>query len=447
MKTQIQGPKTNLIFKGARQLQNNPFDYLMQLNEEYPNIAQLHLLHKRILHINHPEYVKEVLQTNQKHYVKSSQYKPLKEVLGDGLITSENPLWAKQRKTIQPIFHKQSINQLFDIMESCVDSLVIDLKKRVDKGENHINISQVFMDITLRIIAMAIINRSIDGETNILAISDYVRYFIRAVNVRSMSAISLPLWLPTPSNLTYTRKRRELNDIIQNIISGRKTDESAQVDLLQMLLEMRYEDGSSISDSLLVDEIKTMILAGHETTAVSLSWLFYLLSHAPEKYQTLVKEVDSHASKKWSAEQIFQLPYLTNCFHEGMRIVPPVWFIGKRNVQETSIGEYAIPKNTDVFVNIYQLHHHPDYWERPDDFIPERWEGEAKIEKHAYIPFAAGQRMCMGNHFALMEAYIIIAKMLQYFRFEAVNDNVPIKNAGVTLRMKEDLYLKVTRRD
>lgn len=445
MKTNIQGPKTNLIFKGARALQNNPFDYLMQLNVQYPNIAQLYLLHKRILHINHPEYVKEVLQTNQKHYIKSSQYKPLKDVLGNGLITSENPIWAKQRKTMQPVFHKQSINQLFDIMDACVDALVARLKERIDQGETHINISQVFMDITLRIIAMTIINRSIDGEQNVKAISDYVRYFVRAVNVRSMSAFSLPLWIPTPSNLAYTRNRRALDQTIQTIISGRK-NETAQVDLLSMLLEMRYEDGSSISDELLIDEIKTMILAGHETTAVSLSWLFYMLLQKPEVMSKLIAEVDAFASGKWTVDTIFQMPYLKNCFHEGMRVIPPVWFIGKQNVQETTVGEFLIPKNTDVFINIYQLHHHPDYWEKPDDFIPERWENDAKIYKHAYIPFAAGQRMCMGNHFALMEAYLIIAKMLQHFHFEAVNNKEPTKDAGVTLRMKEDFYIKVKHR-
>jgi cytochrome P450 len=433
----IPGPKYNTFIKGASEMQKSPLEYIQKMDKTYPGIAGWKLLHLTIVHLSDPKLIRAVLQTNQKQYIKNTAYEQLKLILGNGLVTSEGDFWRRQRKMIQPSFHKQSVYNFFTAMLECTDEMVNEWKEKL-KTKNEIDFSQEMMTITLQIIGKTML--STDVKTEAKNVGSSLSYLLKAIDQRATQALNLPLWIPIPSNLKFKNERKVLDDIIYKIIAERRKSNEKKEDLLDMLMESRYEDtGEAMPDNLLKDELMTIFLAGHETTASALSSTFYLISQHPKVYEKLKKEIDEVVGKGEMTFQHFQqLKYTKACLNEAMRLYPPVWMIGRKALKDNIVGDYLIKKNTDILISPYIVHHHPNYWKNPEAFDPDRWETEEvkEMDKFAYFPFAAGPRMCIGNNFALFEADIIITKVIQNFSFEYLGQVPPPMDPSITLRVK-----------
>lgn len=441
--SEIPGPKLNLIIKGSDALQNTPFEYLTELNELYPDIARLKAVHLDIVQITNPDYIRQVLQTDQKNYTKSVQYEQLKLILGEGLVTSEGDMWKKQRKLIQPAFHRQQIASFFDIMVDCTNEMLNEWKVAPNST---IDLSEHMMKITLQIIGKTMLSKDVKSTST--EVDKALTFIIRAVNKRTMKALNLPMWLPLPKHLEFEKNVKVLDKIIYDIINERKIHGHGNGDLLDMLMQSKYEDtGEPMPDKLLKDEVMTIFLAGHETTANALSWTMYLLSQNPECIKKIRAEVDRVTQgEEITLAHLQQLEYTRACLSEGMRIYPPVWLIARKAIVDTSLGEYEIPAGTNVFITPFLVHMREDLWDKPEEFWPERWftDEVKKMDKFAYFPFAAGPRMCIGNTFALMESELILAKMIQAFDFEYLSNVAPEKDPTVTLRVKNEIPMKLT---
>jgi cytochrome P450 len=433
----IPGPKHNAFIKGASEMQKSPLVYMQKMDEAYPGIANWKLLHLNIIHLSDPKLIRAVLQTNQKQYVKNTAYKQLKLILGNGLVTSEGELWRRQRKLIQPSFHKQSVYNFFNTMLASTNEMVNEWKEKL-KTKKEIDFSQEMMGITLQIIGKTMLSADVKMEAK--NVGNSIAYLLKAIDQRAMKAINLPLWMPLPSHFKFKSERKVLDDIIYKIISERRKTKEKKDDLLDMLMESRYEDtGEAMPDELLKDELMTIFLAGHETTASALTSTFYLISQHPKVYEKLKKEIDEVVGKEEMTFRHFQqLKYTKACLNEAMRLYPPVWMVGRRALEDNMVGDYLIKKDTDILISPYIVHHHPDYWKNPETFDPDRWETEEvkEMDKFTYFPFAAGPRMCIGNNFALFEADIIITKIIQNFSFEYLGQIPPPMDPSITLRVK-----------
>lgn len=440
----IPGPKGNAIFGGAGDMQKNPLTFLVNMDKNYPGIANWQLLHLNLVLISDPKLIRAVLQTNQKQYIKNSAYKQLELLLGQGLVTSEGDLWKRQRKLIQPSFHKQSINSMFDGMLSCTNEM-IDEWKASEKKSDQIDFAEEMMKITLQIIGKTMLSTDVKATAGSVNVS--LSYLLKAIDHRATRALNLPLWVPVSAHLRFKKERKVLDEIIYGIINERRKTGPKNGDLLDMLMASKYEDtGEHMPDNLLRDEVMTIFLAGHETTAAALAWTFYLISQNEEVYKKLKKEInDVVGTGEITFQHMQQLKYSKACLNESMRLFPPVWAIGRRALEDNMVGDYLIKKDTDILISPYIVHRDPQYWSNPDIFNPDRWEtDEVKdMDKFAYFPFAAGPRMCIGNNFALLESDIIIAKVIQNFDFKFAGKAAPIVKPTLTLRVKDGMPMKV----
>ncbi len=442
----IPGPKNNLVSRGS-EFKKQPLDFMVSIMKEYPSIAEIKILHRTLVFISDPKLVRDILQTNQKHYSKSSIYEHLKLLLGEGLVTSEGEMWKRQRKLIQPSFHKQYINNMFDTMLACTNEMLEEWKVKAEKGESF-DIWEETKAVTLQIIGKTML--STDVKTEARPISTSLAYMGGAIKDKSVKLINFPLWVPTPSNMAFKSHRKVLDEIIYKIIGERKKSGNTKGDLLDMLMESRYEDtGEAMPDKLLRDELMTIFIAGHSTTATALAWTFYLISQNKDVYEKLKKEIDEVVGdSEITFQHLQQLKYTKACFNEGMRLYPPVWLFGRLADRDNKVGDYIIKKGTDVLISPFIVHRNEDYWTDPETFNPDRWETEEVkgMDKFAYFPFAAGPRMCIGNNFALLEADIVIAKIIQRFEFDYVGEASPVIEASTTLRVKDGIFMKIKSR-
>lgn len=441
---EIQKFKGNTFFSSGNAMRKNPLQFLINLDKTNPESVHLKFLHLHVVHISDPKLIRDILQTNQKYYIKNLMYVHLKLLLGEGLVTSEGQLWKRQRKMIQPSFHKQHINNLFDEMLSCTNEMIKEWKVEAQQG-GKIDFAPEMMKITLQIIAKTMLSADFKTEAKSVGVS--LTFLLKALEERVLRGINLPLWVPTPANTEFKNKRKVLDTLIYKLISDRRKTGHQKGDLLDMLMESRYEDtGEAMPDNLLRDELMTIFLAGHETTAAALTWTFYLIAKHPEVYKKLKKEVKEVVGDgELTFQHLQQLKYTKACFNESMRLYPPVWVIGRRATEDNMMGDYLIKKDTTVLISPYIVHRHPDYWKNPEVFDPERWETEEvkKIDKFAYFPFAAGPRMCIGNNFALLEADIILTKVIQHFDFNYVGESEPVMEPTLTLRVKDGMPMQI----
>lgn len=264
------------------------------------------------------------------------------------------------------------------------------------------------------------------------------------------SPIPLPPPIPTPANLRLARAVRDLDQIIYRVIKERRASAAEGNDLLGLLLASRdQDDGSALNDRELRDELMTMMLAGHETTANTLAWTLYALARAPEARARLEAELDALNGAQLGAASLASLPYTAQVIKEAMRLYPPVFMVARRTTRAVEIGPYRLGRGSVVFINIMGMHRRPDIYADPERFDPDRFspEREKRLPKHAYLPFSGGPRVCIGNHFAMMEAQLILATWLRRLRFELLDPKQQVDfEALITLRPKAGLPLRVLER-
>jgi len=415
---------------------------LLGVAKTHPEVVTMPLgLARRILTMSSPALANEVLATKQRAFVKSAGLSIfLRPVLGDGLLTSERETHERQRRLLAPAFAPKRIAAYARTMQERAGRFVVSLRdgQRLDLAES-------MMELTLEIVGKTLFDAEVVSDAGVVgeALTTAMEVAIGQLG----SFVPVPPMIPSPGNSRYRRAVRRLDDVVYRVIRDRRTAGGDRGDVLSVLLDARDEDGTSMTDRQVRDEAMTLFIAGHETTANALSWAFYLLARHPEVRSTMETELDAlgHAP---TFEDLKRLPYTLAVFKETMRLYPPAYLLGRRAVEDVVIGDHLVKRNTIVFVNIIGIHRRADLWPDPERFDPQRFlrEKDKTLPRCAYMPFGAGPRVCIGNHFALMEGHLLLATIAGRARFE-LTSQVPVEvDPLVTLRPKGGIDVRAELR-
>jgi cytochrome P450 len=422
-----------------------PIQRLFEITEACGDVARLRFPVKpRIAHLlRHPDHVRHVLVDNAKNYGKQTRgYAKLRGILGSGLVTSEGDFWKRQRRIANPAFHRERIARFSELMVNCTGQMLGGWSEHIASGKPF-DVSREMMGLTLRVIGLTMLSTDVEGQSSAVgdAVDELLHITIRRIN----DVFGWPEWVPTGENRSYRRARRTLDRIVNDMIAGRRRSSEDKGDLLSMLMSARDpETGEGMSDTQLRDEVMTVFVAGHETTANALTWTLFLLSRHPDAQKTLRQEVDQVlGDRPPKLEDLERLVFTEKVVKESMRLVPPVWIIARSAIEDDVIGGYRIPKGTWVFFSPYLTHHDPRFWENPEGFDPSRFSAEEEAKRHrsAYFPFAFGPRKCIGEAFAMMEARLILASIVQRVRLELAPGRLIELDPTVTLRPKGGLWM------
>ncbi len=396
---------------------NSDVRNVLKLRATYGDIIRLKIGSDDVYLLTHPDMAEQVLQMNNRNYIKGDLLEKLREVAGNGLFTSEGEFWRKQRRMMQPAFHRTLIAGFGDMMVDETDALIERWAGHAASGESF-RIDGDITGLTLTIVAKALFTTSMTPD-DLTTVTETIGPLLEEVNRRQRRPFDLREKLPTAENRAFDHNLERANALIHRIIDNRRQHPGDYKDLLQMLMDMRDEDtAEGMSDQQLRDEVITLFVAGHETTATALSWAFMLLSEQSTARVELQKEVDTVlAGRRPTADDYPNLPYTLAVFEETMRLYPPVTMIPRTLLDTDTLGGYAVPKGASVVINTYALHHHPDFWENPEGFDPTRFFPENTKGRHqfAYVPFSRGPRFCIGEPFAKLEATMVLARMTQKF--------------------------------
>jgi cytochrome P450 len=423
-------------FAGAvRELVRSPHRFFLKLTREYGDIVQYRVTPEPAYLINHPDFVQHVLVSNGRNYNKDTHLNKymLQAITGQGLLTSENPLWRQQRRLIQPAFHQKSLVKFVSLIQDATSQTLARLSTYAATNEPF-DMAQEMMQLTLNIVSRALFGYDIDQQASLVG-----------------EAINTLIEIAKPKQQRFQEMLKVLDEVVYNIIQQRRQQpHSEQLDLLDMLIQARYaETGEGMSDQQIRDEVMSLLVAGHETTANTLSWLWYLLAQHPAVVAKIEAEIDGLLDCRFPTISDFpRLTYSNKVIKESMRLYPSAWSISRRALADDNIGGYHIPAGAIVALSPYTLQRHPTFWPEPETFDPERFAPEQEVRRHryAYIPFGAGARKCIGDQLALMESIIILPMTLQKFRLQLVPNHPIEEHALVTLRPKYGIMMTATNR-
>lgn len=437
-------PKGQFLIGHLNGFKTDPIQFMMDAAADHGDIVLFKLLHKKIYFLNHPDYVKHVLLTNHKNYHKSPGYKPLRLLGGMGIFTSDGEQWMKQRKLYQPAFSFDSIKSYSACVLENAEQLAKFWQKSAENGAS-VNVSKDMMKITMGIISETLFSNRIEFESHLW---EAITYALEWINDRALkNPFVLPANWPTAKNRKFHASVAALNEVIYAVIAEKKRNNTNPTDLLSRFMNPGGEL-QGLNPTELRDEIMTIFIAGHETSANVLMWVFYELSRNEAIQERLAEEVKKLGNRSLNFEDLHQLEYTGQVLNETMRLYPPVWHLGRMNLAPDSIGGYELPAGSHVRMSPLVLHRHPDFWEDPNTFNPDRFSKEAikSQDPYQFIPFGAGPRLCAGRNFAMMEMVLILATLSQKFKFSLLEDKKIEMGPLMTLRPKEDVILKLSLR-
>ena len=395
-----------------------------------------------------PEYVQHILVDNVRNYSKRTRgYEALRLLLGNGLVTSEGEFWKRQRRIAQPAFHHRRIAGFADAMASLTQDTADRWHAHAKQSGEPLDVAHEMTDLTLRIVSRTLLSAPIDdANASIGSAVDRMNSFAREMMT---NPLAIPAWVPTRRNREFHRLAGQLDAIVRGIIEQRRRTGEDPGDLLSMLMAAEdSETGERMTDDQLRDEVMTIFLAGHETTANSLSWTLLLLSEHPDVRRRLQAELDEVLGGRTPTfEDLPKLAYCKAVVSESMRLYPPAWSIGRRAEVEDVIDGYRIRKNSLIILSPWVTHRSPALWDNPEGFDPDRFGPDApKRHRYAYFPFGGGARMCIGNNFAMMEAELVLATLLSQLDVELVPGGRPKPDAFITLQPHGGLHMFVRPR-
>ena len=438
------GPKGRFLLGSLIEVSRDWLGFYKSCAEEYGDVVRIHLAHVPVYLVVHPRDIETVLVTNAGNFTKSADYRALARVLGRGLLTSEGEFWKRQRSLIQPAFHRQNILAYAEVMTRAAGRMLDSWKENGPR-----NIHEDLMRVTLEIVAQCLYSAEVtDAAERVGKAMDVVTgSFIRNASLAMLFSFDVPVVLARRE----WRAIRELNEIIGSIIRRRRSSEQPREDLLDMLLRVRDADGKPMSDAQLRDEVMTLFLAGHETTAIALSWACYLITQDPHIETKLAEELQTVLGDRVpTPEDLPRLRYTEMVLKEALRLYPAVWGIGRKAVEECELGGYRVPAGSNIFILQWRTQRDPRFFPDPERFDPERWRDDpvrsGKIPRFAYFPFGGGPRVCVGASFAMMEATLLLAMIQQKYHLEIFPGHPIEVFASVTLRPKYGIRVIPQRR-
>ena len=443
------GPHINLPLALAAQMLPRllPFDPLafgLDIAREYGDIVYYHVGPLHVYQLTHPDLARQVLVEQPEKFHKAQLIKrAFRPFAGEGLLTSDGALWRQQRRLMQPAFHPAQLTTYGAAMVEHALRMV----EAVEDGRV-LEINEAMARLTLGIVVKCLFGADFMREAE--KVSRLMVEVLDAANRRLNSVLLVPSWVPTWRNLREKRALATLDGMIQALITARRTSDRKPDDLLSVLLAAVDEDsGAGMSDRQLRDEMMTLFLAGHETTAAALTWTWYLLSQHPAVEARLVGELQQVlGGRAPTVADLPNLPYTEMVVREAMRLYPPAPGVAREPIEDVKIGGYDVPKGSLISVNIYALHRDPRFFEDPERFDPDRFSNawDERIPRYAYFPFGGGPRVCIGNGFAMMEARLILATLAQrcQLSLEPGQQVVPIQL--VTVRPKNGVRMRLKMR-
>ena len=430
------------VYANARRILKNPLPFHRENFEKYGDTfaVQINFGKKRSVFTRDREFAQHILQKNQRKYYKSKlQTEDLAKYIGNGLLTSNGDFWKQQRRLIQPAFHKKKLETLLSTIR---ETIIKELENYT--SDSFLDIYPYMSDLAFKVVAKALFNTEMENEIKRL---QYITESAQQMLIKELRQPYKKWWFnlngSIEKNIRLTDKSRV---ILNRIIERRKNSGKEHDDLLDMLLNARYDDGSAMSNKQLIDEILVLFTAGHETTANALTFTLALLAKHPDSLQKVYNEtIAVHKKHSDPLMQVKSLSYTKQCIEEAMRLYPPAYITDRVNIEDDEFNGVKYPKNTLMLISFYELHRNKDFWVAPDTFNPDRFNTEHKKEHSGwYFPFGAGPRMCIGNNFAMYEMILAVSEIVKQFHLSLRNEEIDIKPL-ITMR-PENIYLKFNAR-
>lgn len=433
------------LLGSASPMLHDPLGFLLATHREGEVVGMRFVFANAYL-VYHPDDVKRVLQENHFNYNKDVfTYHILRPALGAGLFTNDGDSWLHQRRLMQPAFHHKRLANYLTLMTDSANSLLDRWEAHLQANEP-LDVSEEMMGLALGIVGQALFSIDLAHETS--AVGQAVTTLVKLLGDYVYAPFP-PLGVPTPRNRHMQAAIHELDVVVSSIIKERRADGADTGDLLSMLLQARDEQtGEGMSDQQVRDEVMTLLLAGHETTANALTWTWYLLSQHAEAEDCLHAElVTVLGGAEPTLERLPQLSYTAMVVQEALRLYPPIWVLSRKALADDELGGYHIPQGSMVILSPYATHRHPAFWEQPEVFDPERFTPEhvAARPHFAHFPFGGGPRQCIGASFALMEMQAVLATVAQRFRLRLAPGALVSPEAKITLRPRYGMPMTLER--
>jgi cytochrome P450 len=442
-RTRPPGPKGSLILGVMPEFNRDILAFITRCRD-YGDVVRARFFYVTCYFLYNPDDIEYVLSTNAKNFIKSMSVRSnfFHRLIGNGLLTSEGDFWRRQRRLAQPAFHRQRISAYGDTMVEYAERMISSWRE----GETR-DIHRDMMRLTLEIVAKTLFNADVSGDADRVGtiLSEIVKPFASQATLKWI----LDNRLPTPAHRRFHRLAKQIDEIVYRIIEERRRSGRDEGDLLSMLLQAQDEDGGQMTNQQLRDEVMTLFLAGHETTALTLSWAWYLLGRNPEAERKFHEELETVLSGRAPTfADLPQLKYTEMIAKESMRLYPPAFGVGREAIEECEIGGYRVPAKTQIFAFQWVTQRDPRYFDDPEEFYPDRWTEEFtnRLPKYAYFPFGGGPRICIGNYFATMEIVLVLATIGQNVRFSLVSDHPVTLLPAMSLRPRAGIQVVVENR-
>lgn len=445
------GPEGSLLTGNLLDYTRDHLGFLTWCAREYGDVTRLRFVNVPVYLLNHPDHIEYVLVRNNRNFIKSRGERVSLGFLGQGLLTSEGSFWRRQRRLAQPAFHRERVAAYGEVMVESAERMVATWRD----GEAR-DVHRYMMRLTLEIVAKTLFGVPLQ-PAEFEEIGGALAVIVERFTGRGGVFFQIPERIPTPGNLRFKRALATLDALIYGIIQGRRVNGEAngeeaddRGDLLSMLLAARDEEtGEGMGDKQLRDEVMTIFLAGHETTANALSWTWRLLARHPDIENRLHDELEEVLAGRLPAiGDLSRLKYTDAILKESLRLYPPAWAFGREAVENCEIGGYHVPAGTQLLMSQWVMHRDPRYYEDPLEFRPERWlDGSTNmLPKYAYFPFGGGPRLCIGQSFAKMEAILLLTTIARGFRLRTAPGERVTPQPSITLRPENGMWMVLQKR-
>lgn len=439
----VPGPKGSVIVGELRAVAKDPLGLFMRCLNEHGDVVRIRMPGLEWYLVSHPDHVKHVLVDHSRNYIRGRSYDRFRLIVGESIGTTDGDAWRPLRRMAQPAFHRQSVAGMAELMTRCTHEMVDRWAERVEPGHGF-DVAAELHQLTLRIIGHAMFSTDLQDD-DAHELSEAVGIALEFV-AGSANPFRLPSSVPTPTNRRFARSMKVFESFVLELLAKRQESGEHPPDLMSMLLEaVDPETGKSLNHMQIRNEMLTYLIAGHETTATTLTWTMYLLSRHPEVSRRVYEELGrTLGGATPTVAMLDQLPYLEQVIMETMRLYPAAYMLTREVVSEDRIGGYTIPAKAWVLLSSYVTHRRPDVWENPEGFDPERFTPESIAQQPpcAYYPFFAGGHKCIGQALAMMEMKLVLATVLQRCRLDLMAGFVPEVEAQVTLRAKNGLMVQ-----